>query len=115
MQKDIGKEQIEQNNYEKYITDYFVNIDKIPFKDTIPIIMSLDLVITVDTSIAHLAGSMGCKVWVVLQYIPDWRWMLDKKFTPWYPSMKLFRQSKPNDWGNPFKQIEKEIKSFINS
>ena len=57
----------------------------------------LDLIITVDTSIAHLAGSMGCKVWVVLQYIPDWRWMLDKKFTPWYPSMKLFRQSKLNE------------------
>ena len=75
----------------------------------------LDLIITVDTSIAHLAGSMGCKVWVLLQFIPDWRWMLDKKITPWYPSMKLFRQSKLNDWNGPFKQIENEINAFIKS
>ncbi len=116
LQKNDGSEQLEINFNEIKIVNLGSDLDKdAPFLDTAILMKNLDLVITVDTSIAHLAGSMGCKVWVVLQYIPDWRWMLDKKFTPWYPSMKLFRQLKPNDWGNPFKQIEKEIKSFINS
>ena len=116
LQKNDGSDQLKTNFDEIKIFNLGTDLDKeAPFLDTAILMKKLDLIITVDTSIAHLAGSMGCKVWVLLQFIPDWRWMLDKDFTPWYPSMKLFRQSKPNDWSGPLKQIEKEINSFINN
>jgi ADP-heptose:LPS heptosyltransferase len=59
---------------------------------------NLDLVITVDTSIAHLAGALGIPVWVVLPHIADWRWMQSRTDSPWYPTMKLFRQSSQDNW-----------------
>jgi Flp pilus assembly protein TadD len=68
------------------------------FAYTAALIENLDLVITVDTSVAHLAGAMGKPVWVLLPCNPDWRWMYDRTDSPWYPTMRLFRQSKPNDW-----------------
>jgi Tfp pilus assembly protein PilF len=66
--------------------------------DTIAAIESLDLVITVDTMIAHLAGTMGKPVWILLSFVPDFRWMLDRETSPWYPTARLFRQPKPGDW-----------------
>jgi len=66
--------------------------------DTAAIISQLDLVITVDTMMAHLAGSIGCPVWTMLPYAADWRWMLDRADSLWYPTMRLWRQSKPGDW-----------------
>jgi tetratricopeptide (TPR) repeat protein len=69
------------------------------FDDTMAVITQLDLVVTVDTALAHIAGAMGGPVWVMLPYAPDWRWLLDRKLTPWYPSMRLFRQSAPRQWG----------------
>jgi tetratricopeptide (TPR) repeat protein len=68
------------------------------FGDTASAIAHLDLVITVDTSVAHLAGAMARPVWVLLPYAPDWRWMLHRDDSPWYPSMTLFRQTSPGDW-----------------
>jgi ADP-heptose:LPS heptosyltransferase len=59
---------------------------------------NLDLVITVDTSIAHLAGALGVPVWIALVHSPDWRWMLQRSDSPWYPSARLFRQPHPGDW-----------------
>ncbi len=61
-------------------------------------IANLDLVLTVDTLAAHLAGAMGCRVWIMLQYAADWRWMTEREDSPWYPSMRLFRQTAPGDW-----------------
>jgi len=58
----------------------------------------LDLVITVDTSIAHLAGAMGKEVWILLPFVPDWRWRLHRRDTPWYPTARLFRQRESGDW-----------------
>ena len=63
------------------------------FLDTAAVMANLDLVITSDTSIAHLAGALGRPVWVALRLVPDWRWMLDRADSPWYPTMRLFRQS----------------------
>src|SRR6202012_5360787 len=63
------------------------------FTDTAALISCLDLVITVDTSVAHLAGKQGCPTWVLLPHLPDWRWLLDREDSPWYPGMRLFRQT----------------------
>jgi hypothetical protein len=68
------------------------------FVDTAAIMKGLDLVITSDTAIPHLAGALGVPAWVALKHVPDWRWMLERIDSPWYRSVKLFRQAKPGDW-----------------
>lgn len=76
-----------------------------PFMDTAAIVKNLDLVITSDTALAHLAGALGVKVWVALPYACDWRWLLDRDDSPWYPTMRLFRQSTPGDWEDVFRRL----------
>jgi len=71
------------------------------FADTAALVENLDLVISVDTAVAHLAGAMGKPVWVLLKFVPDWRWMLQRADSPWYPTMRLFRQSRLGDWKAP--------------
>ena len=68
------------------------------FADTAALISTLDLVISVDTSVAHLAGALGKPTWVMVPFAPDFRWLLDREDTPWYPKMRLFRQSRAGDW-----------------
>lgn len=77
----------------------------VDFADTAALMANLDLVITIDTSVAHLAGAMGKPVWVMLPCATDWRWMLDRRDSPWYPSMRLFRQPRPDDWVAVIKEI----------
>ena len=76
-------------------------------------LMEVDLVITVDTMLAHLAGALGRPVWTLLAFAPDWRWMLDRTDTPWYPTMRLFRQSKPNDWAGVFREVRRELEAHL--
>lgn len=83
------------------------------YAHTAAIIENLDLIISVDTSVAHLAGAMGKKVWVLLPYIPDWRWLLDRNDSPWYPTMKLFRQLKPESWKEVFDKVIGELQNEI--
>src|ERR1019366_401748 len=75
------------------------------FVDTASLISSLDLVISVDSSVAHLAGALGRPVWVLLPFVPDWRWMRDRTDSPWYPTMRLFRQSRWGSWNEPLAQV----------
>lgn len=75
------------------------------FVDTAAVMESLDLIITSDTAVAHLAGALGRPVWVALQFAADWRWLLDRSDSPWYPTMRLFRQPAPGDWGSVFRDI----------
>ena len=73
--------------------------------DTAATIANLDLVITVDTMVAHLAGALGAPVWLMLHFAADWRWLLDRSDSPWYPTMRLFRQKRPGDWDNVVAEI----------
>jgi tetratricopeptide (TPR) repeat protein len=79
------------------------------FIDTAAVMKNCDLIITSDTVIAHLAGALGCPVWVALKLIPDWRWMLNRKDSPWYPTMTLYRQKNLNDWNFVFKLIKEDL------
>jgi hypothetical protein len=79
------------------------------FADTAGLLNSLDVLITVDTSVAHLAGAMGRPVWLMVPYIPDWRWGLNDSTTPWYPTMTLFRQSRPKDWATVIDSIRRRL------
>jgi tetratricopeptide (TPR) repeat protein len=79
------------------------------FSQTAALISHLDLVITVDTSVAHLAGALGKPIWVLLPHVPDWRWMIDRTESPWYPSMKLFRQPSIGAWQPVIAQIKQVL------
>ena len=80
------------------------------FADTAALIENLDLVITVDTSVAHLAGSLGKPVWILLPKVPDYRWMLDRSDTPWYRSARLYRQSALGDWTDVLEKVAGDIR-----
>jgi len=84
------------------------------FCDTAALIENLDLVITVDTAVAHLAGAMGKPVWVLLARIPDWRWMLERTDSPWYPTMRLLRQQRRGDWAGPIAEAASELVKLAN-
>jgi hypothetical protein len=79
------------------------------FVDTAAIIEARDLVVTVDTAIAHLAGAMGKPVWILLPYAPDWRWLLDREDSPWYATARLFRQQCPGDWCSLMRRVAQEV------
>ncbi|MDA8428600.1 MAG: tetratricopeptide repeat protein, partial [Geobacteraceae bacterium] len=83
------------------------------FADTAALIANLDLVISVDTAVAHLAGALGRPVWTLLPYVPDWRWLLERNDTPWYPTMRLFRQRAPGDWEDVVVQLQKELAELL--
>ncbi len=79
------------------------------YDDTMAILENLDLLVTVDTSVAHLAGAMGRPVWIMLPRVPDWRWLLGRSDTPWYPTARLFRQRTVRQWDDVVKRIAEEL------
>jgi hypothetical protein len=81
--------------------------------DTAAVIAALDLVITVDTMVAHLAGSLGVPVWVMLHFAADWRWLFDSSDSPWYPRMRLFRQPAPGDWASVVADIGDALAGLV--
>ena len=94
---------------------YFDNLDDdFKFIDTAGLIENLDLVISIDTSIAHLSASMGKKTWILLPYHHHWIWSLKTNQSYWYKSVKLFRSKKYNDWNDVIKKVELDLKKLIN-
>jgi tetratricopeptide (TPR) repeat protein len=84
--------------------------DLADWADTAAAIQNLDLIISVDTGVLHLAGAMGKKVWAILPFVPDWRWMLHREDSPWYPTLRLFRQPTPRDWDSVLAAMGKELR-----
>ncbi|MGD0767837.1 MAG: tetratricopeptide repeat-containing glycosyltransferase family protein [Tepidisphaeraceae bacterium] len=82
------------------------------FADTAALVQNLDLVISVDTSVAHLAGALAKPVWVLIPFQPDFRWLLDRTDTPWYPTMRLFRQPTQTGWQTPVEQMAQALSSL---
>ncbi|HWY88689.1 MAG TPA: tetratricopeptide repeat protein [Gemmataceae bacterium] len=83
------------------------------FTDTAAVLKNVDLVVTVDSAVAHLAGALGVPVWLALSLAPDWRWLLDRSDSPWYPTMRLFRQSRLGDWDEVFERIADAVRGLI--
>ncbi len=83
------------------------------FADTAAIVANLDLVISIDTSVAHLAGAMGKPVWILLYKSADWRWLLDREDSPWYPTARLFRQSTLGNWQDVVARVERELRELV--
>ena len=79
------------------------------FADTAAAFVNLDLLITSDTAVPHLAGALGKPVWLVLPYVPDWRWLMEGEKSPWYPTMRLFRQTSPGDWDGVFDRVARAL------
>ncbi len=114
LQHGFGSEQIKNVSFGNSIQQLPEGIDQSggAFLDTAAIMKNLDLVITTDTSTAHLAGSLGVPVWVILGKVPDWRWLLEGDRTAWYPSMRLFRQQTMGDWTGVMQHVADALKSF---
>jgi hypothetical protein len=83
------------------------------FADTAGVVRSLDLVITIDTAMAHLVGALGRPVWTLLSAFPDWRWMLDRDDSPWYPTMRLFRQRHAGDWEPVVQEVSSALRQRV--
>jgi Tfp pilus assembly protein PilF len=95
------------------IADLGSRFDPDSLADLAAVLVNLDLVVTIDTAAAHLAGALGVDVWTLLHFSPDWRWLLDRADSPWYPTMRLFRQSRFGDWGELFERVAALVKSRI--
>jgi tetratricopeptide (TPR) repeat protein len=95
------------------IIDWTSELDD--FADTASLISQLDLVVTVDTAVAHLAGAMGKLVWILLAFEPDWRWLLNRRDSPWYPSARLFRQPEQGNWDTPLKSLAEHLTQLVPS
>ena len=79
------------------------------FDDTAALVTALDLVISIDTAVAHLAGALGKPVWIMLPYAADWRWLIDREDSPWYPSARLYRQTHPGDWASVVDRLATDL------
>ena len=114
LQKGFGSEQLETCSFKNRFVDCQDKVNEIwEFLEIASIIANCDLVITSDTSIAHLAAGMGKPTWCLLQFVPDWRWGTHGGTTFWYPSMKLFRQKERNNWEDVFEIVSMELQLFI--
>ena len=115
LQKGEGHEQIEESRFSEYMIDNNNNIDTAEdaFIDTAAIIKNLDLVISSDTSIVHLSGAMGKKIWMLEPKVPNWPWTNYGRTSPWYLSLEIFRQEKKNNWEQPIKDLKNKLLKIL--
>ena len=107
---DCQAELLEANNQYALTIHDWPDVD--PLKDLddfAALISALDLVISIDNSTVHMAGAVGIPVWALLPYVPEWRWLLDRADSPWYPSLKLYRQETAGDWDRVFSNIKADL------
>jgi tetratricopeptide (TPR) repeat protein len=114
LQKHHGAEQVRELKSVLPLMEFDDSLDRDgAFTDTAAIIQNLDLVVTADSAVAHLAGGLGAPVWLALHHIPDWRWLLGRSDNPWYPTARLFRQPAVGAWGPVFRQIADELPALV--
>jgi hypothetical protein len=111
LQKNFGLDQLQEVRDRFVVTE--IDSRLYDLVDTAAVMRSLDLVISVDSSPAHLAGALGVPVWLVLPFVSDWRWMTDREDTPWYPTMRLFRQRRFGDWNELFTRVAHELSMIV--
>jgi tetratricopeptide (TPR) repeat protein len=111
LQKNDGVEQLDELPPGMMVETLGDDFDAGPdaFLDSAAVMMNLDLIVSSDTAIAHLAGALGRPLWIALKHAPDWRWMTERSDTPWYPTARLFRQYRPGDWDGVFARIASEL------
>jgi ADP-heptose:LPS heptosyltransferase len=110
LQKGFGAEQLAAAAHLQ-IEDLGAELDNATgaFMDTVAVMKCLDLMITSDTAIAHVAGALGVPTWLALSNHPDWRWFRELDYSPWYPNTRLFRQSRQGDWAGVFARIAEQL------
>ena len=115
LQTGRGMEQLASVDFADRVVSFGEDLDAGPhaFLDTAAILLNLDLLVTCDTSVAHLAGALGVPVWVALKHVPDWRWLLERSDSPWYPSMRLFRQPSHGDWTSVFGAMKSALGELL--
>jgi tetratricopeptide (TPR) repeat protein len=111
LQKDVPVEDLHVLNHDKRVRGFRDSLKD--FSETAALISNLDLVVSIDTAVAHLAGALGKPLWIVLPYAADWRWLLDRSDSPWYPSARLFRQLRQGDWANVIEELRCEIAELL--
>jgi hypothetical protein len=89
-----------------------VDLGNMNFVSTAAFCECLDVVLCVDTSIAHLSGALGQQTWLLLPWVPDWRWLRDRNDSPWYPSMRLYRQTVAGDWQDVFRRVATDLRAL---
>ena len=107
--KEIDKDTLKANPQIKFFGHLLHD-----FSNTAELIECLDLVISTCTSVPHLSCSMGKETWLMLSYVPDWRWLLDKDDSPWYPSAKLYRQEEIGNWNGVFEKVKSDLEKLVN-
>jgi Tfp pilus assembly protein PilF len=110
VQKGAASQQAKNPPAEMTITDFTAEIHN--FADTAAMVSNLDLVITVDTAVVHVAGAIGRPVWIMVPIRPDWRWLIKGDATPWYPATRIFRQNERGNWGDVIERVSSELQRF---
>jgi hypothetical protein len=111
LQKPMPARDLEAMSLFRGMTD--LSNDLTDFGETAAVIENLDLIVTVDTSMGHLAGALGKPVWILIPKAADWRWLLDREDSPWYPSARLFRQQKPGAWEEPMGRLRAALGQYL--
>ncbi len=114
LHKGEGEDQISYIDFNVTTLGPDFDVGRDAFIDTAAVMMNCDLIITSDTAVAHLSGALGCPTWVALKYVPDWRWMLDRSESPWYPTMTLYRQKTVGNWASVFEAIKHDLCLLMN-